>query len=346
MSRRSTIGPALPPGVGRSSSNQSEGDSSDSDAYGPAKPTSSLDGTLPCGPSRPPAPTDSVGPTKPTSSPVVDAYGPARPPTIGPAKPSSPTDTYGPARPPTVGPTKPTSSQSAATPASTATYGPARPPAPPAVAIPVVERKDSRSDEDDSSSDDDFGPMPAAHTMSKEEEAAALAREFEERAAAAMQQRSMSNAPKGRESWMTELPERYRKNFDTGPRTFRQSYSGTGGDRSGWTATPHGNTGGAQQEQDAAELLRQHQRQVKAAEVQGEIASFNSKQRAESLMQKHQKKLKKKAQQEGQPPEKKVRRPFSREEDVLGGQKMSAAAKQNMVKKAASFESRFAKSVY
>ena len=42
-----------------------------------------------------------------------------------------------------------------------------------------------------------------------------------------------------RESWMTELPERYRKNFGVGARTFK---SKTGNpvdeDQSGWTETP------------------------------------------------------------------------------------------------------------
>ena len=202
-----------------------------------------------------------------------------------------------------------------------------------------------------------MGPMPASAEEMRKAEEESIRRSFAERQEADDERaREAANAHKAhRESWMTELPERHRKNFGLGNRTFRQQYAVVD-DGSSWTATPNADGTASKQapHHDAAgssghegmgptktraELERER-------EVAAKLKAFNDARRSESLLDMHRRKDKDKA---GKKPEDEDpstiimpsgRTRFDRERDVVS-QHVSTSAKQKMIKHASGFHSKF-----
>lgn len=190
-----------------------------------------------------------------------DCYGPALPPHL--RKPASPppqpstSSVIGPALPPNF---KPSTSSSALPP-------------------PVKETftSDSESDSDD---DAPVGPMP----MNSEKVSKAQL-ELEERALEyqimGIPSSSSAKTEGGREEWMIELPEvKTVTDLGLGARQFRTSEGPDFSDRSQWTDTPNG---------------VKNKQPAKVEDIQGRLAAIQEKERdkaMEKMKRKHEKKHK------------------------------------------------------
>ncbi|XP_054829404.1 GPALPP motifs-containing protein 1 isoform X2 [Eublepharis macularius] len=147
-----------------------------------------------------------------------------------------------------------------------------------------------------------------------------------------------------RESWMTELPPEL-KHFGLGSRTFKRRADDKSGDRSIWTDTPADRERKSKEKQDVKKLANKDDgaivmsgRDKKLAE---QVSSYNDSQRAESLMDIHRKKLKRKAAEEKQTvPE---RRPFDRDQDLHVHQ-FDEAQKRALIKQSRDLNTRFSHS--
>merc|ERR1712210_269738 len=248
---------------------------------------------------------------------------------------------------------------------------PCRGPAPPS--------SDAKADGNESSSDDDYMPAlpPGFKAQVGKEEGSeeevsdsetagprlqeqsigpqlggSAAREIEERA------RRMKDKLEGkeekevkRETWMLELPDEKASSFGLLPTARQFSRKGHLGpekgkkNRSAWTDTPEEKArkaalgivpGQEEEEMDSTQLAA-----LKRDEAMETVAEELRKKRGTaSLMNLHDKKLKKKKKEEVDDGVKQERRPFDRDVDLQANQ-FDKAAKKAMLKKAAQINDRF-----
>lgn len=203
---------------------------------------------------------------------------------------------------------------------------------------------------DISDSDDDadiIGPMPDgagqshAHLELEKRALELKLAKLSERDAQANNQEPI------REEWMTELPEiRGVAGLGLVARQFRVKERDEIGDRSGWTDTPNDRVRKSHAREPTADELRaEKQREADAIfkakrDVEQEAVARKHKKkhkRDESLLDIHQKKMKKKKEKED---EKAVRRPFSRDTD-LKVNRFDEAQKRSVMKKAQLLDTRF-----
>lgn len=206
---------------------------------------------------------------------------------------------------------------------------------PSASTMPVPEEGES------SESDEDgfvLGPIPSAEKIDEEEY---RIRQLEYRAKKMKDklQGKGEDKPMQRESWMLELPEDRKSFCGLEARQFRRKAPMERGDRSVWTDTPADKERKAQMGTDedardyAPEDIAAKKRDEKLSEM---VESYNSKKRAEPLIDMHKKKKKEMEPKEG----KKERRPFSREED-MNVNKFDDVQKEKILKKARHLNDRF-----
>ncbi|CAH1782107.1 unnamed protein product [Owenia fusiformis] len=199
----------------------------------------------------------------------------------------------------------------------------------------VTSQPQSDSEDD---AGDMIGPLPGTSTGTTEMSAA---EEFEKRARKMKDKLLGKEAPEieesaSRETWMTELPDGMSKDFGLGPRTFRSKAPAE--QDSSWTDTPSSKNKEKQEKGSKKRSAEKVPRSEKEIEIEKAIEKYNKKQRKESLMDMHTKKLKKKHKKDKDKP--KERRAFSREDD-LKVNKFDDAQKKSILKKAALLDTRF-----
>jgi hypothetical protein len=211
-----------------------------------------------------------------------------------------------------------------------------------------IENHPHESDDNDSS-DDDFGPMPLPGSVDAAQFDSTLA-DFEARSNAQKEAILNAGKPKDptRESWMTELPEAFRKDFGMEGRTFRQSYTKASMDKDGWTSTPQ--DAAAAKPKKAAPIA--HDPKAKLASkrnqnIDATVQNFNSKHRGQSLVEMHAAKRHKEDEAKAghEPGGKKERRRFDPAVDVHGSH-VSNTQRKSMIKKASAFQDRFSRGTY
>eukprot|EP00730_Choanoeca_flexa_P011928 TRINITY_DN2940_c0_g1_i1.p1 TRINITY_DN2940_c0_g1~~TRINITY_DN2940_c0_g1_i1.p1 ORF type:complete len:264 (+),score=37.55 TRINITY_DN2940_c0_g1_i1:2-793(+) len=213
---------------------------------------------------------------------------------------------------------------------------------------PAVPQPNYNSDSD--SSDDDIGPMPLPDGANAEALDSTVA-DFEARARAQKEAILAANQPKAqeRESWMTELPEAYRKNFGMEGRTFKQSYSRATMDKDGWTATPNDSkapSAPASKSHDPEASAKAALRAKRNKTIEATVESYNSQHRGKSLMDIHAaKRSKEEAAKLKETGGKKQRRRFDPSVDVHGTH-VSTEKRTSMIKKATQFQDRFSKGTF
>ena len=313
-----SIGPQMPPHLRQSN----ESDEDEDQSFGPKLPSVACKG---------PKPTEDSE----SESDDDQSYGPKLPsvPCKGP-KPTSDSQT-------SIGPQVPG-------PSAKQNIGPQLPPG-------LGSSKDSQSNSlnsPSSESDDDMiGPRPPkpGEEISQEE---MIARNIEARAQKMkdkIEGRDKPIEPK-RESWMLELPKSRIKDFGLGPRSFSQSTKSKTKQDKTWTQTPQDRLKGEQndeqeeandhsQDEDVLAYMASLERDKQMDEVSNEL---KKKRGTDSLMEIHDKKMKKKKKKDkkskGEKPEE--RRPFDRDQD-LQVNRFDEAQKKAMLKKAAKLDSRF-----
>lgn len=327
-------GPALPPGLQKSEDRER--------VAGPELPQhlrrTSKDEI---GPSLPPTVAGPIGPSLPPHlmkdlHNVDDIIGPAMPPQIDNRESdSSDEESIGPKLPFQLKKKGNTSNKSSV-------IGPCLPPHLTANTLqstgPQLILKGNNSDNEDDT--DVIGPMPSE--MLRGDASRSTAAEIESRA------RQMRDRLEGknnkeekitRESWMMELPSaELNQSLGLQARTFRAKAGPDMSDRSGWTDTPADREKKAKEE---ASRKRPHDdvRQSESDKQRSkEIKKYNKSNRPESLLEMHQKELKKnKKKTENKPTE---RRPFDRELD-LQVNKFDDAQRKAIIKKSQKLDSRF-----
>jgi len=215
-------------------------------------------------------------------------------------------------------------------------YGPSLPPH-------LLQRQQSSQEQQDDSSDEEFiGPKITERTTESNKEE--ISQEVELRALRMREKLDgRDNKEIKRESWMLELPEEKANRFGLGPRQFsRKGVTERGGDRSAWTDSPaekerklkEGESGkGAFDNQSAAVRIRDQ----KMEEVSNDL---KQKRGTDSLMESHEKKLKREKKEKKESGEVAGRRPFDRDIDLKANQ-FDQARKKNMLKAAAKIDNRF-----
>lgn len=214
------------------------------------------------------------------------------------------------------------------------------------------EPKNQFASEDISESDDDelIGPV-LDHIANKSEAYLELEKRALELKIAKLNELEKKDGDpiRGREEWMIELPE-IRKVADLGlsARQFRTKERDEIKDRSQWTETPKDREEkqkrkGTKETHDDVIKTRHEKtermyRERRDAEQEEAIKKHKKKhKRDESLVEMHQKKMKKKTQDKNEPIE---RRPFSRESD-LKVNRFDEAQKKSVLKKAQLLDTRF-----
>lgn len=212
-------------------------------------------------------------------------------------------------------------------------------------ALPPGLCKETLGGSDSSSSSDEsagvIGPLPPSGQSCGTDN---VSNDFERRASK-MKQKLTSHTdrePK-REEWMTVLPPELGKNFGLGPRSFRRQTPNSSGDRSAWTDTPSQKV---EKEQHGAEeccvtdeLLEDAALERYDKEMSQRVDTYNKAgKRERSLLEIHQKNLKKKRKEEK---DKVVeRRPFDRDVD-LKLNLMDAAKRDALVKRSMQLNDKF-----
>ena len=217
-------------------------------------------------------------------------------------------------------------------------FGPALPPH-----LQNKNPAESRSQESNSSDDEFVGPKMSEITTSVNRES--VEQEVEMRARRMRDKLDgKDKAEPQRESWMLELPEEKANRFGLGPRQFsRKGVTQRGGDRSAWTDTPEDKQRKmmAGEEDEEAEPdtsdLAARMRDEKMEKVSQEL---KQKRGADTLMDMHEKKLKKDKKKKEDSGEVTERRPFDRDVDLKANQ-FDEAMKKNMMKMAAKIDNRF-----
>lgn len=204
---------------------------------------------------------------------------------------------------------------------------------------PGYTASQSNSEEEE----DVIGPMPSKGVVEH-----SVALDIERRA-----QKMKDKLTKGdegpvelaREAWMMELPPEL-QHIGLGARTFKKKSGPENKDRSIWTDTP------ADRERKAQERLEGKKRgepekdespQLSHKELMmaEKVSQYNETKRGESLINLHQKKMKRKAEEEGSVPVE--RRPFDRDND-LQVNRFDEAQKQRLLKKSQELNTRFSHS--
>jgi len=305
----SQIGPNLPPHLQGNKSCSSSEDSSDDDAYGPSLPS---DGCK--------------GPDKRTDAIVTKENA---------SESDSSDDDYGPSLPPHL------INQSSN---NSRILGPSLPAS--GYSLPAPSRRDIDSESDDD--DDVIGPRIPTQGLTAGQSAAMDMEERARRMKDKLEGKNQEKEPE-RESWMLELPSDNRKNFKAGARQFsRKGHLGPekGGDRSAWTDSPAererkardgGNAKGGEEDEPPVDQFVV-KRDMKMEEMTEEL---NKKRGTETLMDKHSKKLKKKAKKEEAAGLNLERRPFDRDLD-LKANLFDEAQRKVMLKKAGTLTDRYA----
>eukprot|EP00092_Neocalanus_flemingeri_P027488 GFUD01029818.1.p1 GENE.GFUD01029818.1~~GFUD01029818.1.p1 ORF type:complete len:307 (+),score=111.15 GFUD01029818.1:159-1079(+) len=145
-----------------------------------------------------------------------------------------------------------------------------------------------------------------------------------------------------RESWMLELPEEKANSFGLGARQFsRKGLPEKGKDRSKWTDSPAEKERklreGVTEEEDGKEIVVVNARDQEMERVADEL---KQKRGADTLLDMHEKKLKKKKKEDIASGEVAERRPFDRDID-LQANRFDDAVKKRLVKSAAQINDRF-----
>jgi len=307
----SQIGPILPAHLQGNKSCSSSEDSSDDDSYGPKLPSDGCKG--PDGRNNEPAIVKKDDASESESS--DDDYGPSLPPHLQNKQSSNNSRILGPSLPAS------------------------------GYSLPGPTRKDieSESDEDD----DVIGPRIPSQGLTAGQSAAMDMEERARRMKDKLEGKNQEKEPE-RESWMLELPTS-RKDFGLGARQFsRKGHLGPekGGDRSAWTDSPAererkaregGNAKGPEADEPPVDqfVLK---RDMKMDEMTAEL---NKKRGTETLMDKHSKKLKKKAKKEEAKGLNLERRPFDRDLD-LKANLFDEAQRKAMLKKSGTLTDRYA----
>jgi len=216
-------------------------------------------------------------------------------------------------------------------------FGPSLPPH-------LAQTQQSSQQQQDDSSDDEFiGPRITEQTTESNKED--IARELERRALKMRDKLDGKDKPEvARESWMLELPEEKANRFGLGARQFsRKGVSERGGDRSAWTDSPADKERKLRQgdvvepdefdNQSAAVRLRDENMERVSNDLK-------KKRGTDSLMDAHEKKLKKEKKEEKESGKVAGRRPFDRDIDLKANQ-FDEAMKKNMLKAAAKIDNRF-----
>merc|ERR1719411_1304124 len=189
-------------------------------------------------------------------------------------------------------------------------FGPSLPPH-------LAQTQQSSQQQQDDSSDDEFiGPKITEQTTESNKED--IAREVELRALRMRDKLDGKDKPEVvRESWMLELPEEKASRFGLGARQFsRKGVSERGGDKSAWTDSPADKERKLRQgdvvepdefdNQSAAVRLRDENMERVSNDLK-------KKRGTDSLMEAHEKKLKKEKKEEKDSGKIAGRRPFDRD---------------------------------
>lgn len=211
-------------------------------------------------------------------------------------------------------------------------------------------RPDSAIVDISASEDEDFfGPVPIDHEKTSEAHLELEKRALELKLAKLNEkERNLNNSMREREEWMTELPElRSVAGLGLTARQFRTKERDEIKDRSTWTDTPHEREEKSRKKCSSHDDLVRVQskktekmfRDKRDAEQESAAKKHKKKhKRDESLLELHQKKLKKKSHKETA--EKTERRPFSRDSD-LQVNRFDEAQKKSIIKKAQLLDTRF-----
>jgi len=310
----SQIGPMLPPHLQKDRSSDS---SSDEESYGPKLPS-----------------TGCKGPEKRNNQ---NGYEASKERTNQSGSDDSSDDDYGPSLPPhLLNQSKPSTN-------NTRILGPSLPAG---FSLPAPVQRHSESDSDD---DDVIGPRLPTQSLTAGQSVALDMEERARRMKDKLEGKDQQKEPE-RETWMLELPSDQRKNFGMGARQFsRKGHLGPekGGDRSAWTDSPAEkerkeregikSSGGAVDETPPVDQFVR-KRDMKMEEMTEEL---NKKRGNETLMEKHEKKLKKKAKKEEAAGLIQERRPFDRDLDLKANH-FDEAQRKAMMKKTGSLGDRYA----
>ncbi|XP_029458769.1 GPALPP motifs-containing protein 1 isoform X2 [Rhinatrema bivittatum] len=188
----------------------------------------------------------------------------------------------------------------------------------------------------------EIGPAPAKGIVES-----FIARDFEARSQLMKKKLTSgkdekdASKPLKREFWMTELPPEL-KGFGLGPRTFKKKTDEKSGDRSVWTDTPADKERKAKERQEAKTSTSKGEEESYLSErdkkMAEQVSSHNDSKRSESLLDLHQKKLKRKAEGEKSKPQE--RRPFDRDQD-LHVNRFDEAQKKALLKKSRELNTKF-----
>lgn len=233
--------------------------------------------------------------------------------------------------------------------------GPSRPP--PGYEAPIVVD----SSESSSSDSEVYGPLPPTHTVDMDHY---LRDKFRQREEKLSRRQEEADAPKGRESWMLELPEDKPLFEALGglkginrPRVFAKKSKEEKGDTSEWTDTPEEKERkklGLKDEKTKKKMTSEEHIQSRAArkrdkEQQKIVDRHNEKKRSKTLLDQHMLD-KKKAQAEGKldgdlslTGSGCMRKPFSRDED-MSVNKFDEVQKRKMIEQAKMLGDRFSSS--
>ncbi|XP_026787420.2 GPALPP motifs-containing protein 1 [Pangasianodon hypophthalmus] len=208
-------------------------------------------------------------------------------------------------------------------------------------ALPPGYKAESSSSEGED--EDVIGPMP-----SRGESQSNVALDFERRAQR-MKDRLLgrddeSEKPQ-RESWMTELPPEL-QHVGLEARTFKKRSGPENKDRSIWTDTPADRERKARERQEAkerGETVKDDGPRLskKDLEMAEKVSKYNESKRGESLLSMHAKKMKRKAEEDSKKPAE--RRPFDRDAD-LQVNRFDEAQKKALLKKSQELNTRFSHS--
>ncbi|XP_061165806.1 GPALPP motifs-containing protein 1-like [Saccostrea echinata] len=327
---RHGIGPQLPPNFG----GQPAGSSSDEEApcIGPLLPSHLKSSHTQSQSSNAKKDTHSISQSKSPES--LSTIGPSLPPHLSAKfKCSDDNDS----RTDSIGPCLPSDQSSFSATKDDNVIGPSLPPH----LQRNTQSSSSREGEEDDDDSDLIGPLPTEMTAGNSQ--TSFSAEFERRAQKMRDHLDGKNEPESqpkRESWMTELPDCLGQNIGLTARTFRANAGPDMSDRSMWTDSPadrarkekEGNKGNRKRSHNEAASSSRDQ------QIKSEVDKFNKNRGTESLLDMHQKKMKKKMKEEENKP--KERRPFDRDLD-LQANRFDEAQRKSIIKKSQNLNSRF-----
>jgi len=235
---------------------------------------------------------------------------------------------------------------------SSSNYGPSLPPGYKAqneiktIGPTLPSHLKASSTEDDEEDDDDELVGPMLPPDMKRDCANDVTADFEARAKAMKNKltgRDEDDTTLKRETWMTELPPEFSKNFGMGPRTFRTKAQDLG-DRSVWTDTPADRERKRQEKEKKAVTPSEPPAKKKARgptaeelQMHESVEEYNQKNRPQSLLDMHRSK------NDGE--KSNVRKPFDRSRDLSMHRKDPKQVDQ-LIKGAKNMDERFSTGTY